>query len=196
MTETEQERGVSGVDVERIKERVRVAAHVGWRDGSAELADVLSLDVPALLAGVARLQRHVKALSQDVPSRWRAAIDDLQQQNDALVQRRVELTHSESRLIQENDRLKAQLAEAQRERQREYLAHELTKAEKTGVEIENQALKAVVEAVRKHYPTIAGRVIQLTNAGEDRAADEWSRVAHAFYDALAALDQHATATAQ
>lgn len=35
----------------------------------------------------------------------------------------------------------------------------------------------------KHYPTIAGHVMRLQEAGEERAANEWLSVAQSFRDA-------------
>lgn len=56
------------------------------------------------------------------------------------------------------------------------------------LEAENARLRDVADVVRKHYPTIAGHVLRLQEAHEERAATEWLAVAQDFYNALERLD--------
>ena len=73
--------------------------------------------------------------------------------------------------LQEIERLKAEAFEAG-EHDREIM---------NGLSAEIGRLRAIMS---KHYPTIAGRVIQLQQAHEDRAAAEWQAVADDFREVL------------
>ena len=47
-------------------------------------------------------------------------------------------------------------------------------------------VKTLEEAINKVYPNIAGRVIQLGEAGEFEAQKEWNQIACILHDALEA----------
>jgi rubrerythrin len=42
----------------------------------------------------------------------------------------------------------------------------------------------LLRTVRKHYPSIAGRAIQLRQSGEMNAAKEWEEISHDFSDLM------------
>lgn len=50
---------------------------------------------------------------------------------------------------------------------------------------EREVAEKLANTVEEYYPTIAGRVIQLREAGEDNAAAKWSEITTAFRSALA-----------
>jgi hypothetical protein len=121
---------------------------------------------------------------------WKVAHDDLYNR----------LTHLQAEcdtLRLENQQLRNDLAITEAaarwgERSEDELATDLAQAreriqlfdDRGWLEAQCEALRGVV---RKHYPTLAGRVIALQNAGEDRAAAEWDALARDFYNV--ALDQ-------
>ena len=55
------------LDLDAIESRARRADEKGWYEGSAELQDLIDVDIPSLIAEVRRLQAQLDRCLRDWP---------------------------------------------------------------------------------------------------------------------------------